>query len=49
MTVFLTDYRTSDETLRDSETPTRLNEIDSEENIADEIQAKLASIQGIKR
>ena len=39
-------YRSSDETPHDSET--RLNEIDDgEDDIADKIQAKLASIKGI--
>ena len=40
----IADYRSSDETPLDSET--RLNEIDGENDIADEIQAKLASIKG---
>ena len=45
----LVDYRSSDETPLDAENLTRLNEVKSEEDIADEIQAKLASIKGMKK
>ena len=45
----LVDYRSSGETPLDAENLTRLNEVKSEEDIADEIQAKLASIKGMRR
>ena len=45
----LVDSRSSGETPLDEENLTRLNEVNSEEDIADEIQAKLASIKGMKK
>ena len=45
--IVFADCRSSDATPRDLGTPTQLNEVENEENIADEIQAKLASIKGL--